>query len=153
MASTITLKVDKTSVEKGDSVTVSWTSELPDSLVLIIEDGNSVQHIQVPDLGSRICWSNNASKDMVFTLVASTGSGKETAKVKVKVHGKGSSSQSAGKAGIGRFQMWKEKMQARFAVARAQFQYTWASMKTWQKVLWTIMWALPFVLLAILLFR
>ena len=55
MASTISLKVDRTSVDKGDSVTVTWTSDLPDSLVLSIDDGDSVQHIQVPDSGSRVC--------------------------------------------------------------------------------------------------
>ena len=78
MASTISLKVDRTSVDKGDSVTVTWTSDLPDSLVLSIDDGDSVQHIQVPDSGSRVCWSNRAVKEMVFTLVAATGTRKES---------------------------------------------------------------------------
>ena len=42
MSSTISLSADKKSVKKGDSVTVNWTSELPDSLVLVIEDGDTV---------------------------------------------------------------------------------------------------------------
>ena len=153
MASTTSLKVDRTSVDKGDSVTVTWTSDLPDSLVLSIDDGDSVQHIQVPDSGSRVCWSNRAVKEMVFTLVAATGTRKESTQVKVKVRGAGKPSFSADAAGIGKFQLWKEKMQARFSVARAQFQYSWAAMKTWQKVLWTVMWALPVVLLFVLIFR
>ena len=90
MSSTISLSADKKSVKKGDSVTVNWTSELPDSLVLVIEDGDTVQRVQVPDSGSRVCWSNRATKNMEFTLIAATGSKKERARLTVKVHGAGS---------------------------------------------------------------
>ncbi|MGN0202743.1 MAG: hypothetical protein ACI399_07565 [Candidatus Cryptobacteroides sp.] len=138
------------SVDKGDSVTVSWTSELPDSLVLVIDDGETVQRVQVPDSGSRVCWSNRATKNMVFTLVATTGTRKESTTVKVKVRGAGKSGRSSG--GVGRFQLWKEKMQASFSVARAQFKYSWAAMKTWQKVLYAALWAMPVVLFLILVF-
>lgn len=153
MASTITLTVDKKSVNKGDSVNVSWTSGLPDSLVLVIEDGDSVQHIQVPDSGSRLCWTNRATKDLVFTLIAATGTRKESVTAKVRVHGAGNKALNPNAAGIGKFQLWKEKMQARFYVARAQFRCTWASMKTWQKVLWIILIVLPLALLVFALIK
>ena len=153
MALNLSLIVDKKSVSKGDSVNVSWTSDLPDSLVLIIDDGDTVQRVQVSDSGSRMCWTNRATKDLVFTLVATVGTRKESVNAKVKGNGTGSSSQSASGNSVGKFQLWKEKMQARFAVVRAQFQYTWASMKTWQRILWTVLWALPFILLAILIIK
>lgn len=43
------ISADKHSIKKGDCVNVSWSSDLPDSLVLVIDDGNSVQRVQVPD--------------------------------------------------------------------------------------------------------
>ena len=161
MSSTISLSADKKSVKKGDSVTVNWTSELPDSLVLVIEDGDTVQRVQVPDSGSRVCWSNRATKNMEFTLRAATGSKQERARLTVKVHeagspfgsanrsGSGSASGNGSAAGIGKFQLWKEKMQARFSVAKSQFQYSWAAKKTWQKVLWIALWVLFFVMLIV----
>lgn len=153
MAANITLKVDKKTVSKGDSFNISWTSELPDSLVLTIEDGDSVQHIQVPDSGSKICWSNRATKNIDITLTASTGSKKESIGTKVRVHGARKKNQPHATAGISKFQLWKEKVQAQFCVARAQFQSAWAAMKGWQKALWTAAWILPFVLLIIAIVR
>ncbi|MGN0190404.1 MAG: hypothetical protein ACI39U_01990 [Candidatus Cryptobacteroides sp.] len=152
MASRISLTADKKSVKKGDSVTVSWTSGLPDSLVLTIDDGDSVQHIQVADSGSRICWTNRARKNMVFTLEAITGGRKETTRAKVRVQGAGRRSRPAASVGISKFQLWKERMQAGFSVARAQFHYVWTSLKTWQKVLYATAFILPWVILLIVIF-
>ncbi|MGM9748256.1 MAG: hypothetical protein ACI3ZN_05615 [Candidatus Cryptobacteroides sp.] len=123
MATSITLTADRSSVKKGESVNVSWTSSLPDSLVLVIDDGDSVQRVQVPD------------------------------SVTVKVKGKKQGGKVKNGVGIGKFQLWKERMQARMAVAGAQFRCMWASMKTWQKVLYSVLWALPFILFIVLLLK
>ena len=45
--STISLNVDRTSIDKGDIVNVTRPRDLPDSLVLSIDDGDSVQNIKV----------------------------------------------------------------------------------------------------------
>ncbi|MGN1211321.1 MAG: hypothetical protein ACI4TM_06510 [Candidatus Cryptobacteroides sp.] len=150
MASTLQLKADKSSLSKGDNVNISWTSVTPDSLVLVVDDGDTVQRIQVPDSGSRLCWSNRAQKDMSFTLIGVCNGRKETTTVKVKVKDK---SAKVKDAGIGRFQMWKERTMARLSVSKAQFAYAWASMKKWQKALYAVTLALPLILLAILLFK
>lgn len=143
----ITLTADKRTVKKGDSVNISWTSNTPDSLVLSVDDGDTVQRIQVPDSGSRLCWSNRAVKNMVITLVAVVNGKKESKKVEIKVKGKDESSASS--AGISKSQLRKERMQARMSVAKAQYQYAWASMKKWQKSLWIVLLLLPIVLLVI----
>ena len=153
MASQLSLTVDRKSVSKGDSVTVSWTSELPDSLVLVIDDGDTVQRVQVPDSGNRICWTNRAQNAVSFTLISTVGSRKESVTAKVKVKGSSKSVKPSVGGEIGKFQLWKEKMQARLAVSRAQFSYAWASMKKWQKLLWIVMWTLPLVLLLTLLLK
>lgn len=146
------ISADKHSIKKGDGVNVSWSSDLPDSLALVIDDGNSVQRIQVPDSGSRICWSNNARHEMNFTIIAVCNGKKETDSVRVKV--KDTSGKTGSKeAGIGKFQMWREKMKARTSVARAQWHYQWISMKKWQRILWIVLLALPIILLAISIFR
>ncbi|MGM9787807.1 MAG: hypothetical protein ACI3ZF_02750 [Candidatus Cryptobacteroides sp.] len=136
MASKITLKTDKSSIKKGDSVIVSWTSESPDSLYLIVEDGDSVQRFPVADSGSRLCWSNRATKNMTFTLLAVTGSRKETAKAKVRV-------KARNKVKL------KERWQAGWAVYKAQLRYSWAAMKNWQKALWIGLWVLALALLIV----
>ena len=147
MASTISLKADRSSIKKGESVNVSWSSSIPESLALVIDDGDSVQRIQVPDTGSRICWSNRATKDISFTLVAVVNGRKQTESITVKVKGKGR--KPATEAGIGKFQIWKEKMQARLSVFMAQLRCAWASMKAWQRILWVLLLALPLVMIII----
>ncbi|MGM9752947.1 MAG: hypothetical protein ACI3ZK_02695 [Candidatus Cryptobacteroides sp.] len=133
MASKLCLKTDKSSIKKGDSVLVTWTSEAPDSLYLLVEDGDSVQRFPVSDSGSRLCWSNRATKNMTFTLLAVTGSKRETVKTKVRVKTRKNVN-------------LKEKWQAGWAVYKAQLKYSWQAMKTWQKVLWLGLWILALVL-------
>ena len=145
MASIITLTTDRSSIKKGESFNVSWTSRTPDSLVLTIEDGDSVQRIQVPDSGTRICWSNRAAGDIKITLISVSEGKKETKSVKVKVKGGKVNASS----GIGKFQMAREKTQAWFSVTCAQFRYAWGSMKKWQRMLWIAMLALPIVVIII----
>lgn len=151
MASTISLRVDRSSIKKGESVNVSWSTSTPESLALVIDDGDSVQRIQVPDTGSRICWSNRATKDISITLIAVVNGRKQTESLTVKV--KGNDGKHAADSGIGKFQLWKEKMQARMAVSRAQFAYAWSSMKKWQRILWVLLLASPLIMIIIGLFR
>lgn len=145
MASIITLTADRSSIKKGESFNVSWTSRTPDFLVLTIEDGDSVQRIQVPDSGTRICWSNRAAGHIKITLISVSEGKKETKSVKVKVKGGKVNASS----GIGKFQMAREKIQAWFSVTCAQFRYAWGSMKKWQRMLWIAMLALPIVMIII----
>ena len=145
MASFVTLTTDRSSIKKGESVNVSWTSRTPDSLILVIEDGDSVQKIQVPDSGTRICWSNRAAGDIEITLISVSEGKKETKSVKVKVKGGKVNASS----GIGKFQMAKERAHAWFSVTCAQFRYAWGSMKKWQRMLWIAMPALPIVMIII----
>lgn len=147
MESTISLKADRSSIKKGESVNVSWSSGTPESLALVINDGDSVQRIQVPDTGSRICWSNRATKKLTFTLIAVVNGRKQTESITVKVKGK--DRKPATDSGIGKFQLWKEKMQARLSVFMAQFRCAWASMKVWQRILWVFLLALPLVMIII----
>lgn len=142
------ISADKSTIKKGNCVNVSWSSALPDSLVLVIEDGDSIQRIQVPDSGSRICWSNNAKKDMTFTIIAVCNGRKESDTVKVKVK-KIKKRQLPDGTGVGKFQMWREKIEARLSVARAKRRYQWASMKKWQKLLWITILLLPFILIVL----
>lgn len=146
----ITLTADRRSVKKGESFSVSWTSNTPDSLVLVIDDGDSVQRVQVPDCGTRTCWSNRAAKDMSLELIAVTNGHKESSSLTVKVK---SERKTETKAGIGKWQLRKEKMQARMAVSRAQFAYAWSSIKKWQRILWVLLLASPLILIIIGLFR
>ena len=146
------ISADKHSIKKGDSVNVSWSSDLPDSLVLVIDDGNSVQRIQVPDSGSRICWSNNARHEMNITIISVCNGKKETDSVKVKVKTT-SGKTSSNEVGIGNFQMWREKMKAKMSVARARRHYQWISMKKWQRILCTFLLIIPIILIAISIFR
>lgn len=145
MASTISLRVDRSSIKKGESVNVSWSTSTPESLALVIDDGDSVQRIQVPDTGSRICWSNRATKDISITLIAAVNGRKQTESLTVKV--KGNDGKHAADSGIGKFQLWKEKMQARLSVFMAQLRCAWASMKVWQRILWVFLLALPLVMI------
>ncbi|MDO5443514.1 MAG: hypothetical protein Q4G10_07565 [Bacteroidia bacterium] len=85
---------------------------------------------------------------MTFTIIAACNGMKETASVKVKVK-RVKEKQHPNVDGIGRFQMWREKMKARISVARAQRHYQWASMKKWKKILWIAILLLPFILLLI----
>lgn len=148
--SSITLTADRHSVKKGDSFNVSWTSNTPDSLVLVIDDGDSVQRVQVPDSGTRTCWSNRATKDMSLSLIAVTSGHKESSSLTVKVK---SERKTESKAGIGKWQLRKEKVQARLAVIKAQSACAWSSMKKWQRILWAALLALPIILILIGLFR
>jgi len=150
MSSTISLNTDRRFVKRGESVNVSWNSNVPDTLTLKINDGDSIQVLSVPDSGSRLCWSNRASGNMVFTLEAITGGKKESRDVKVWVR-KGLLVEPP-KGDIGRFQQWKENVQAAISVNRAQFGYFWASLKTWKKLLWIAAFLLPFIMFVVALF-
>ena len=55
MKAKLHLTSDNMKVNKGDSFTVTWGSETPDSLYLIVDDGDSVQKYPVADNGSKTC--------------------------------------------------------------------------------------------------
>ena len=144
MKEKLSLTSEHKSVNKGDCFTVNWSSETPDSLFLTVDDG---------DNGSKVCWSTRATKDMTVTLAGAFNGKKESVSVKVKVKGKKSGGNAKAKPGISKFQLWKEKMQARLSVSKAQFAYAWSAMKTWQKIVYAIAWALPIILIIALIVK
>lgn len=153
MKEKLSLTSEHKSVNKGDCFTVNWSSETPDSLFLTVDDGDSTQRYAVPDNGSKVCWSTRATKDMTVTLAGAFNGKKESVSVKVKVKGKKSGGNTKAKPGISKFQLWKEKMQARLSVSKAQFAYAWSAMKTWQKIVYAIAWALPIILIIALIVK
>lgn len=153
MKTKLNLTSEHNIVNKGDSFTVNWSSETPDSLFLTVDDGDSTQRYAVPDNGSKVCWSTRATKDMTVTLAGAFNGKKESVSVKVKVKGKKSGGNAKAKPGISKFQLWKEKMQARLSVSKAQFAYAWSAMKTWQKIVYAIAWALPIILIITLIVK
>ena len=153
MKEKLSLTSEHKSVNKGDCFKVNWSSETPDSLFLTVDDGDSTQRYAVPDNGSKVCWSTRATKDMTVTLAGAFNGKKESVSVKVKVKGKKSGGNAKAKPGISKFQLWKEKMQARLSVSKAQFAYAWSAMKTWQKIVYAIAWALPIILIIALIVK
>ena len=153
MKEKLSLTSEHKSVNKGDCFTVNWSSETPDSLFLTVDDGDSTQRYAVPDNGSKVCWSTRATKDMTVTLAGAFNGKKESVSVKVKVKGKKSGGNAKAKPGISKFQLWKEKMQARLSVSKAQFAYAWSAMKTWQKIVYAIALALPIILIIALIVK
>ena len=141
MKAKLHLTSDSLKVNKGDCFTVTWGSETPESLYLIVDDGDSVQKYPVADNGSKTCLSTRAKKDIAVTLAATFNGKKQTVSVKVKVKDKQ------------KFQIWKERMQAKISVSKAQFAYAWSAMKTWQKIVYIIGWALPLALVIALIVR
>ena len=153
MKEKLSLTSEHKSVNKGDCFTVNWSSETPDSLFLTVDDGDSTQRYAVPDNGSKVCWSTRATKDMTVTLAGAFNGQKESVSVKDKAKGKKSGGNAKAKPGISKFQLWKEKMQARLSVSKAQFAYAWSAMKTWQKIVYAIAWALPIILIIALIVK
>ena len=141
MKAKLHLTSDSLKVNKGDCFTVTWGSETPESLYLMVDDGDSVQKYPVADNGSKTCWSTRAKKYIAVTLAATFNGKKQTVSVKVKVKDKQ------------KFQIWKERMQAKISVSKAQFAYAWSAMKTWQKIVYIIGWALPLALVIALIVR
>ena len=115
---------------------------MPESIFLTIEDGYGTTRIDIPDSGSRKCWSNHAKKNLVITLTAIQGGKKEVITKKVRIKGS-----SSGNAGVSKFRLWRESQQAKRAAAKAEYHYAWTSMKKWKKILCICLMALMFMML------
>ena len=72
--------------------------------------GYGTTRIDIPDSGSRKCWSNHAKKNLVITLTAIQAGKKEVITKKVRIKGL-----SSGNAGISKFRLWRERQQAKRA--------------------------------------
>ena len=144
MTRNITLNVSKNAIRDGECVDVSWESNVPESIFLTIKDGYGTTRIDIPDSGSRKCWSNHAKKNLVITLTAIQAGKKEVITKKVRIKGS-----SSGNAGISKFRLWRERQQAKRAVAKAEYHYAWTSMKKWKKILWIGLMVLTIVMLVL----
>lgn len=144
MARIISLNVSKTAIRDGECVDVSWESNVPESIFLTIEDGYGTTRIDIPDSGSRKCWSNHAKKNLVITLTAIQGGKKEVITKKVRIKGS-----SSGNASVSKSRLWRENQQAKRAVAKAEYHYAWTSMKKWKKILWIGLMVLTIVMLVL----
>lgn len=142
MTRNITLNVSKNVIRDGECVDVSWKSNVPESIFLTIEDGYGTTRIDIPDFGSRKCWSNHAKKNPVITLTAIQGGKKEVITNKVRIKGS-----SSGNAGVSKFRLWRERQQAKRAAAKAEYHYAWTSMKKWKKILCICLMALTIMML------
>ncbi len=91
-----------------------------------------------------MCWANHAKKNLVITLTAIQGGKKEVITKKVRIKGP-----SSGNSGVSRFRLWRERQQAKRAVARAEYHYAWNSMKKWKKFLWIGLMALTIVMIVL----
>ena len=144
MTRNITLNVSKNVIRDGECVDVSWKSNVPESIFLTIEDGYGTTRIDIPDSGSRKCWSNHAKKNLVITLTAIQGGKKEVITKKVRIKGS-----SSGNASVSKSRLWRENQQAKRAVAKAEYHYAWTSMKKWKKILWVGLMVLTIVMLVL----
>lgn len=135
MKSQLSLSTDKKSVSEGEFLEITWKCDAcPDSLLLTIDSGYKRDTIAVADSGStRIIMSRSQGKTAITLKGVISGKKvSETVHIRVK-NFKGSSPHSTG---VSKWKIWKEKMQAKWYVFRANVKYWWLSQKKWQKALW-----------------
>lgn len=135
MKSRLTLITDRKSASEGEYIDIKWSCDVcPDSLSLTIDSGYKCDTIAVADSGStRIALSRSKGKTKIILKGIISGKrASETVDIRVK-------NRKTEKTSVplkNRIQLWKEKIQARWYVFRAQIKYWWLSQKKWQKALW-----------------
>lgn len=142
MKRNLTLSIDRKSASEGEFINIQWNCDAcPDSLSLTIDSGYKCDTIPVADNGcTRIAMSRSKGKTTV-TLKAVISGRKFTESIDIRVKNIQSSS-PVHSSGLSRFRLWKEKLQAKWYVFRAQLKYWWLSRKKWQKVLCVVILAL-----------
>lgn len=136
MKKILTLSVDRKSASEGDFIDICWNCDAcPDSLSLTIDSGYKCDTIPVADSGStRIAMSHSKGKTTISLKAVISGK-KVIESVDIRIRNS-KSSRSSKLSVMSRLKIWKEKLQARWYVFRAQLKYWWLSRKKWQKALW-----------------
>ena len=132
MKSRLILTTDRKSVSEGEYMEIRWACDAcPDSLYLSINSGCTQYSIAVSDSGTTRIPVPKSNGKMTVKLIGVISGKKVTESIDVRV-------KSTKKAGTkvplsSRMKMFREKMQAKWYVFRAQMKYWWLSQKKWQK--------------------
>ena len=141
MKSKLSLSTDRKSASEGEYIEIRWSCDAcPDSLYLSIDSGCTQYSIAVSDSGTTRTPVPRSNGKMTIKLIGVISGKKvaESQEVRVK-----SVKSKAAKAPLSsRLKLFKEKMQAKWYVFRAQLKYWWLSRKKWQKALWIALLAL-----------
>ena len=111
-----------------------------DSLYLSIDSGCTQYSIAVSDSGTTRIPVLRSNGKMTVKLIGVISGKKVTESLDVRV--KSVKSKAVKAPPSSRLKLFKEKMQAKWYVFRAQLKYWWLSRKKWQKALWIALLAL-----------
>ena len=141
MKSKLSLSTDRKSVSEGEYIEIRWSCDAcPDSLYLSIDSGCTQYSIAVSDSGTTRIPVPRSNGKMTVKLIGVISGKKVSESLDVRVK---SIKSKAAKAPLSsRLKFFKEKMQAKWYVFRAQIKYWWISRKKWQKALWIALLAI-----------
>ena len=132
MKSRLILTTDRKSASEGEYMEIRWACDAcPDSLYLSIDSGSTQYSIAVSDSGTTRIPVPKSNGKMTVKLIGVISGKKVTESIDVRVK---STKKAGTKAPLSsRMKMFREKMQAKWYVFRAQMKYWWLSQKKWQK--------------------
>lgn len=142
MKSKLSLSTDRKSASEGEYIEIRWSCDAcPDSLYLSIDSGCTQYSIAVSDSGTTRIPVPRSNGKMTVKLIGVISGKKITESLDVRV--KSTKKSRAAKVPFSnRLKLFKEKIQAKWYVFRAQLKYWWLSRKKWQKALWIVLLAL-----------
>ena len=141
MKSKLSLSTDRKSASEGEYIEIRWSCDAcPDSLYLSIDSGCTQYSIAVSDSGTTRIPVPRSNGKMTIKLSGVISGKKVAESLEVRVQ---SVKSKAARAPLSsRLKLFKEKMQAKWYVFRAQLKYWWLSRKKWQKALWIALLAI-----------
>ena len=141
MKSKLSLSTDRKSASEGEYIEIRWSFDAcPDSLYLSIDSGCTQYSIAVSDSGTTRIPVPGSNGKMTVKLIGVISGKKVSESLDVRVK---SIKSKAAKAPLSsRLKFFKEKMQAKWYVFRAQIKYWRISRKKWQKALWIALLAI-----------
>lgn len=132
--------------KEGDWIDVSWECGIPDAVYLSTDNGYKTDRISLADTGSTRVYISKSKGSTKVTLMAVLGATKES-KTET-IHVTNVKTVKAKPAGIGKFQLWKEKMHARWCQTKAQLQCWWQYLPKKKKTIYKVLFFLWLALLA-----
>lgn len=132
--------------KEGDWVDVSWECDTPDAVSLTTDNGYKTDRINLADSGTTRVYIPKSKGKMKMSLTAVMGTNKESRTESIGV--KNRKTAKAKPAGIGRFQMWREKMRARWCQTKAQVQYAWTYLPKKKKTMYKVIFFIWLALIA-----
>ena len=141
MKSKLSLSTDRKSASEEEYIEIRWSCDAcPDSLYLSIDSGCTQYSIAVSDSGTTRIPVPRSNGKMTVKLIGVISGKKVSESLDLRVK---SIKSKAAKAPLSsRLKFFKEKMQAKWYIFRAQIKYWWISRKKWQKALWIALLAL-----------